>query len=1171
MKNVKMWMIFMFIFLMSTNAFAQASHTIDFEAANGGNWNWIVQDNDTNPAMVIADDPTTGGKPNNCGHFNALQTGQTYASVYTTDDGEFTFDASNSTVTVDVNKPVSSMVVVKFEGTSMPVEVYQTNTTVNGWQTLTFDFSAYEGNTYNKLIIMPDVASRTQDNMCYIDNIVVPDGVVSSGPTPAPTPTNDPSDVISIYSDAFTDITGVNLNPFWNQNTVFSEVQLSGNNTILYESLDYQGTDWSGNPQNVSAMEYLHVDFWTNNIEDLGIYMISTGPVEYEYVFTISSGVWNSVDIPLTYFSGGGVDLTDAIQFKIESADGGGTPPGTPGDVYFDNMYFWRTATAPGEDTRLSDLQIDGQTVWGFEANIRSYDYEVPVGYSGVPVVTCTLNDPAASYQIFDTGSVPGITQVEVTASNGTTVDSYYVNFTSQGYTLIWSDEFDQALSQPDPANWVYDTGYGPNGEGWGNWEWQLYTNSTDNVKLQNGELVISAQCPSGTPGERDGSITSGRIKTLGQFDARYGLFQARVKAPTGNGAWAAFWTMGANFPSVGWPYCGEIDIMEVAPLHVGNNSTNLSAIHWYEDTATAHWYSSYTKDIGVDLSNDYHIYEIDWEYDRVIGKIDGMPYWEKEINWIGMKEFLDEFFILFNVAIGGTLGGSPDGTTTWPQEMFVDWVRVYQLNNPTSPITQAPIPTQDPADVISIYGHHYGHLPGADFNVWWDVAQTTFVIQDYPIADGDSLNYYDNLNFQGTDFNSNKQDVSGMDYLHLDYWPHSSNTLLDFYVAGGTWGVDFAEFAYSLPVTNGQWNSIDIPLSHFAAGGVDLTDVGQFKVEGDGNVWFDNMYFWDDFYDPLTDATLSDLKVDGTTIDGFVSVLYNYEYDLPNGTVTVPTVTATTNNAAATHQVLDAASLPGTTEVAVTAENGTTTQSYFVDFVFQPVAQPPVPTHDPADVISVYSDAYTNISPVNYNPLWMQTTVVTYNYVIGTDSVLYYDKFDYQGTDWSTIPQDVSTYDYLHVDYWANSKVDSLGVFLVSSDFKEQKYDFTVTPHQWNSVEVPLTAFQDSVNFTEVIQFKFEGSGDVWLDNLYFYKSAALGVPVNVVTSISGSDLTISWDPVAGAASYVVYSSDDPYGSFTIDTNGSFSGESWTVPVTAAKMFYYITSSDAAKTKTVK
>jgi beta-glucanase (GH16 family) len=1166
MKRSVQMMIVMFIVTMWSGAYAQATRAITFSGGIGDTWNWVVENNDTNPALSVEKRIGQNNPGSKAGKFTALSTGTNRASFATLNNGEFTFSSTNKTVRIEVYKPVISNVVIRFEGSSPAAELTVANTSINTWQYLTLDFTPYIGNTYNKMIIILDNATRTQDNICWADNIEVPGGVYTPPPSSpsvaAPTPTNNQSDVISIWSDAFTNVTGVDPLVWWDasQTTQPSIVQIQGNNTLRYATLNFQGVDWNGNPQNVSNMEYLHVDVWTPNSTNLGVYLISgvwqVNQKEYEYPMGFYQGQWNSYDIPLSYFSGGGVDLTDARQFKFEGN----------GDVYLDNLYFWKTGSPPGEDARLSDLKIDGMTLYRFDSNTYDYSYEVPVWKTGVPAVTVSLNDPLASYQIFNASAVPGTTQVLVTAANGTTTQSYYVDFTSKGYTLLWADEFNSG-TQPNPTYWSYDTGYGPAGDGWGNDEWQNYTNSVDNVKVQGGNLVISALCPSGTPAKRNGSVTSGRIKTLNKFDTRYGLLQARIKAPTGMGMWAAFWALGDNFETVGWPKCGELDVTEIAKHSFGTN-TSLSAIHWSEDTAgDAWWYVSQTKDMGVDLSSDYHIYELDWEYDRVIAKIDGMPFFERQIGHIGMTEFVQRFFLLLNVAVGGTLGGAPDGTTVWPQNMFVDWVRVYELNNPTAPVVQAPIPpVRASGDVISIFSNAYTNITGVTLNPWWE-GQETFIYMNYPIEPNDNLIYYENLNFAGIDWTANRQNVSGLDYLHVDFFTANATALSIWLISNNTMGAT-QQKEYVFNVIPHQWNSVNIPLSHFLPT-VDLTRAIQFMITGNNEVWVDNLYFFKNVIDPATDATLSDLKVDGTTISGFNSLFYDYEYRVPFGTITVPTVTATTSNLSATKQIINAPSLPGTTEVAVTAQNGTTKQSYFVNFLYKPASGPTAPTHAPSDVISVYSDTYTDITPVNYNPSWGQSTIVTVDYKAGTDNVLFYDNLNYQGTDWSTIPQNVSAYNFLHVDFWADSNTDSLGIYLISTGPVEAKYNFTVTPHQWNSVGIPLTHFSaGGVDLTNAIQFKFEGNGDVWLDNLYFYKSIAPNAPTNVIVTTTATNVTVTWDAVSGATSYIVYSSTDPYGTFALDSSGSFTGTSWTAPFNGTKMFYYVkaVSSKAAK-----
>ncbi len=256
-------------------------------------------------------------------------------------------------------------------------------------------------------------------------------------------------------------------------------------------------------------------------------------------------------------------------------------------------------------------------------------------------------------------------------------------------YTLVWADEFNQDPSDtsPNSNNWGYDIGYGDNG--WGNDEWQQYTNVQENVRVEDGNLIISAVWDSinhPVPGKRDGSITSARINTKNKLAVKFGKIQARIKVPTDTGMWPAFWMLGKNFDSVGWPGCGEIDIMEVSPLLHGDNTT-MCTVHWWDDDSGSHIYDGSTKQLSEPLSEDYHIYEVEWDEQRIVGRIDDITYFTKIIDPGTMDEFLKEFFLIFNVAVGGNLGGAPDDTTDWPQSMYVDWVRVYQNEESLIPI----------------------------------------------------------------------------------------------------------------------------------------------------------------------------------------------------------------------------------------------------------------------------------------------------------------------------------------------------------------------------------------------------------------------------------------------------------------------------------------------------
>ena len=237
-------------------------------------------------------------------------------------------------------------------------------------------------------------------------------------------------------------------------------------------------------------------------------------------------------------------------------------------------------------------------------------------------------------------------------------------------WTLIWADEFDgPAGSPPDPTKWAFDTGAGK----WGNQELETYTDSRDNSRLDgNGNLVIEARQPA------PGQYTSARLKTQGLYAVEYGRIEARMKLPAGQGIWPAFWMLGIDIPQVGWPQCGEIDIME-------NIGREPSVVH---GTVHGPGYSgangigqSYTLPDNSRFADDFHIFSVEWSQNGVQFFVDGQPYHTvrpsslpQDTAWV----FSHPFFLLLNVAVGGSWPGNPDATTVFPQQLLVDYVRVY-------------------------------------------------------------------------------------------------------------------------------------------------------------------------------------------------------------------------------------------------------------------------------------------------------------------------------------------------------------------------------------------------------------------------------------------------------------------------------------------------------------
>jgi beta-glucanase (GH16 family) len=237
---------------------------------------------------------------------------------------------------------------------------------------------------------------------------------------------------------------------------------------------------------------------------------------------------------------------------------------------------------------------------------------------------------------------------------------------------LAFSDEFDgPAGSRADPARWVNDVG----GNGWGNNELEYYTNSTRNAALDgNGHLVITALAES--MGGR--SYTSARLNTEGLFAQAYGRFEARIQLPIGRGLWPAFWLLGSNFTQVGWPACGEIDIMEA----IGSQpAVNRGSLHGPSYSGGAAITSRYTLPGGALFDQDFHVFSVDWEPGVVRFSVDDQVYAARTVDDLppsGTWVFDHPFFLLLDLAVGGNLPGPPDSTTTFPQQMIVDYVRVY-------------------------------------------------------------------------------------------------------------------------------------------------------------------------------------------------------------------------------------------------------------------------------------------------------------------------------------------------------------------------------------------------------------------------------------------------------------------------------------------------------------
>lgn len=235
---------------------------------------------------------------------------------------------------------------------------------------------------------------------------------------------------------------------------------------------------------------------------------------------------------------------------------------------------------------------------------------------------------------------------------------------------LVWSDEFDQG-SMPDSAKWNYNIGNGVNG--WGNNEKEYYTNDVNNARIENGHLIIEAR----KENKGGKSYTSARLLTQGKASWTYGSFEIRAKLPKGLGSWPAIWMLGDNINTVGWPTCGEIDIME----HVGKE---MGIINWSAHSKMLNWPmgTQRTNKFYIDsVSENFHVYKLNWTKDFLQFYVDNTLCLTVANEGRGSDyyPFVANQFLILNLAIGGNMAGNTIDDSIFPIRMEVDYVRVYQ------------------------------------------------------------------------------------------------------------------------------------------------------------------------------------------------------------------------------------------------------------------------------------------------------------------------------------------------------------------------------------------------------------------------------------------------------------------------------------------------------------
>ena len=293
------------------------------------------------------------------------------------------------------------------------------------------------------------------------------------------------------------------------------------------------------------------------------------------------------------------------------------------------------------EDYRRTSFEISDNGFMGWLVGSSTYDI-ISISNDELFVRIIEAGDGFAWYHRF-------------TSTKPTQSASYTYN------DLVWEDDFNTD-GAPDATNWTYDLGDG----GWGNGEVQTYTNSAENAKVLDGSLVITAKA------DGSGGYTSARLKSQGLRKFTYGRIEVRAKLPASAGTWPAIWMLGSNFTTVGWPTCGEIDIMEQTGA---NKDITLGTLHWYNTTANGN--ASYGETTAVaDASSDFHLYTVEWSDTSIKIYLDDVSFFQMAND--STLPFNADFFMILNIAMGGTLGGDIDPSFT-EDTMEIDYVKVFQ------------------------------------------------------------------------------------------------------------------------------------------------------------------------------------------------------------------------------------------------------------------------------------------------------------------------------------------------------------------------------------------------------------------------------------------------------------------------------------------------------------
>ena len=787
--------------------------------------------------------------------------------------GTFTLSASNSIIKIMVYKTVISDVAIKFaiaNGGAQP-EIKVPNTKINEWEELTFDFSGkiglFETINIDQIIFFLDFNARTAETTSYFDNVSFSAKPTATVPTiAAPTPTKPAADVISLFSNAYTNVAVDSWRADWGQSgNVLSDIQVAGNDTKKYTDLSYFGVITEASKIDATAMLNFHVDVWTPNVTTFKIKIVDFGAdgayqggddKEFEVTRTLTLSGWNSLEIPLSEFTG----LTTKAhiaQFVFS---------GTAGTIYIDNVYFNKTEVViPPPAAPYAPVTFESGE-YGSTWTLTSFDN--PSGGSTASLLApnpnktgINVSNTAAKFTALVAGAwYTGFETAHGSGVNG--IGTFTLDATNSTVKMmVYKDVISKVgikFARPDGGSTGEITATNTKINEWEELTFNFAGKIGEGVSTGIDQIIVFPDfIPEGTTRTADHVCYVDNIRFSAKVDAPVVESVPTVAAPTPTVIAAnvislfsnAYTNVAVDSWRADWGQSGNV----LSDIQIASNDTKKYTDLSYFGVITesskidATAMLNFHVDVWTPNVTTFKIKIVDFGAD---GAYQGGDDKEFEVSrtltlsgWNSLEIPMSEFTGLTTKAHIAQFVFSGSAGTIYIDNVYFNKAAV--VVTPTVPVVAAPTPSTSQSNVISLFSNAYTNVTVDNWRADW--GQSGNVLSDIQVAGNDTKKYTD-LSYFGVITEANKIDATAMLYFHVDVWTPNVTTfkikIVDFGADGAYQGGDDKEFEVTRTLTLSGWNSLDLPMSEFT-GLTTKAHVAQFVFSGSaGTIYMDNIYF---------------------------------------------------------------------------------------------------------------------------------------------------------------------------------------------------------------------------------------------------------------------------------------------------------------------------------------